>query len=249
MDRLYPRSRLTPRRRVVASSSSARILRARGDDLVDVLVARRLARARRGRPKSSSASSRGIRGGRALESPRRRARGGVGPSLRDDVAVTFIVDRACSTRTTRANARCGRAGTSGFGTLESGDGRASGKVDRDRHACTIRCEREEEIEFKLCAVDDEGGGAMDGWEGEVYAAERCAKCEVRCEWPSDDAGTRVSVAMVTEMRVEDNKIETGGAWLAYGNREEGGRWWMGRRRRRRRVFIFVFVFVFFARER
>ena len=26
--------------------------------------------------------------------PRRRARGGVGPSLRDDVAVTFIVDRA-----------------------------------------------------------------------------------------------------------------------------------------------------------
>ena len=55
----------------------------------------------------------------------------------------------------------------------------------------------------------------------------------------------MSVAMVTEMRVEDNKIETGGA---VGVREQGGGragggW--GRRRRRRRVFVFVF----FTRER
>ena len=66
-------------------------------------------------------------------------------------------------------------------------------MDRDRHACTIRCERAEEIEFKLCAVDDEGGVVrwMAGEGVRFYAAEPVRQvrgavrvAERRCE----DAG-------------------------------------------------------------
>ena len=151
-----------------------------------------VARARRGRPKSSSASSRGIRGGRALErSPPTRARGGIGPSLRDDVAVTFIVDRTLlddDEEGERAVWACGNV--EALGRWDADDPAAAlEKVDRDRHACTIRCERAEEIEFKLCAVDDEEGVVrwMAGEGVRFTPPSRCAKCEVRCEWPSDDA--------------------------------------------------------------
>ena len=193
-----------------STSSSPAVARARVADVRN--------RPRRRREVSAAAAR--------SKGPRRRARGGVGPSLRDDVAVTFIVDRALldeDDEGERAVWACGNVEALGRWDAAATGARLE-KVDRDRHACTIRCEREEEIEFKLCAVDDEGGVVrwMAGEGVRFTPPRRCAKCEVRCEWPSDDARTRVSVAMVTEMRVEDNKIETGGAWLAYGNREEGG---------------------------
>ena len=45
---------------------------------------------------------------------------------------------------------------------------------------------------------------------------RCANVEVKCDWPVDDARILVSISLTSELSASDNKIETGGAWLAYG---------------------------------
>ena len=206
---------MIPARAVSSSSSTTSSAPSRARVVVDVDVRRRQSRRE---VTAHAARSKG---------PNRRARGGVAPNLRDDVAVTFIVDRALlddDDGGERAVWACGNVEALGRWDASATRARLE-KVDRDRYACTIRCETAEEVTFKLCAVNADGEVVrwMAG-EGVTFAPpRRCAKCEVRCEWPSDDARTQVSVAMVTEMSVGENKIETGGAWLAYGNREEGER--------------------------
>ena len=160
--------------------------------------------------------------------PHRRPRGRVAPNLREDVAVTFVVDRALDESAGERGVRaCGTAET--LGRWDARETRArlqtTGSGDRNRHACAVRCELEEEITFKLVTVDEDGEVVRwsDGEGVRFTPPKRCACAEVRCEWPSDDARFRVSISMTTDMSASENKVETGGAWLAYGNGREDAR--------------------------
>lgn len=82
------------------------------------------------------------------------------------------------------------------------------------------------MSFKL-AVVDEGGGVVMWSPGDALSfrlPRRCANAEIHCEWPSDDTRLTVSVATTTELSACENRVETGGAWLAYGRvGDEDGR--------------------------
>ena len=154
----------------------------------------------RGRRASRRRRPRGAKG-------RTDARGTVAPNLREDVAVTFVVDRALDERAGERGVRaCGTAeGVGAVGRAGDEGAVADGRAgDRNRHACTVRCALEEEIIFKLVTVDEDGEVVRwsDGAGVRFTPPKRCASAEVRCEWPSDDARFQVSISMTTDASAE-----------------------------------------------
>jgi Rne/Rng family ribonuclease len=91
----------------------------------------------------------------------------------------------------------------------------------EQHCVTVRLPLDSTVGFKLVTVDDAGETVRWSPGGEITftTPKRCATGEVRCEWPVDDERMTVAVNMMVEMSSSDNKVETGGAWLAYGKSE------------------------------
>ena len=91
----------------------------------------------------------------------------------------------------------------------------------EQHGVTVRLPLDTAVGFKLVTVDAAGETVRWSPGGEITftTPKRCAVGEVRCEWPVDDERMTVAVNMMVEMSSSDNKVETGGAWLAYGKSE------------------------------
>ena len=135
--------------------------------------------------------------------------------LSDDVVVTLIVRR----RLREGETEVRTSGSSdALGAWDGARGAAM-KQRGDVHACAVRLRVGETHSFKFVTVD--ARGEIVTWTpGEAMTLEtprRCASAEVWCEWPSDDARMTIKESITLEMSASDNRVETGGAWLAYGS--------------------------------
>ena len=144
------------------------------------------------------------------------------PDDRTDAAVTVKVRRACP-----ADVRVGLIGEGGL--LGKWD---TSKVNPMRNAPDHPDQWEwvlavgigAQLKFKLVTIDP--GDAIVRWSQgadiKVSVPHGCTGVEINVDWPTGnprDAPLTVSSRVVVEKPLHDYRVETGGAWLAYGKKE------------------------------
>ena len=87
----------------------------------------------------------------------------------------------------------------------------TGKIDLSDDAAFSK------TELKLVLLDQfQNVIQWSPWESfYVELPERCVKYEITVDWPIDDERLTASSTAKVEVKASENKIETGGAWLAW----------------------------------
>ena len=153
---------------------------------------------------------------------RANRRAQLSPDDRTDAAVTVKVRRACP-----ADVRVGLIGEGGL--LGKWD---TSKVNPMRNAPDHPDQWEwvlavgigAQLKFKLVTIDP--GDAIVQWSQgadiKVSVPHGCTGVEINVDWPTGnprDAPLTVASRVVVEKPLHDYRVETGGAWLAYGKKE------------------------------
>ena len=162
--------------------------------------------------------------------PNRRRMQGTAPNRGKDVPVTFTVDRALDVdageRRVIIVGECDALGAWDVSKsikcvrVRGGGASANGtsNAEIERYVGTARVAFDASTTFKLATTNVDGD--VVAWSAgngvDLNIPRRCANIEVKCDWPVDDARILVSISLTSELSANDNKIETGGAWLAYG---------------------------------
>ena len=162
---------------------------------------------------------------RSRRSNRRMAQN---PEERADAAVTVRVRRACP-----GDLRVGLLGEGGGALGEWDTSRVNpmrrSQSDSDLWEWVLAAPIGSRLRFKVVTVD--AGDAVVRWSqgGDIVVAvpRGCTGVEVNVDWPEPrggadarDAPLAVQQRVVVEKPIQDYRVETGGAWLAYGKVEK-----------------------------